>query len=341
MEIGITTAYVSAAYQIANPNTAAQSVTKYYAGGAMRVNGTVYYALSDHISSTSLTLDASGSKIAEMRYKAWGEVRYANGNLQTDRTYTGQRSYSDDFGLMFYNARWYDSSIGHFAQSDNIEVKAGDTQSLDRFGYVGNNPIKNTDPTGHKYPDPHGCMRYGCPIWNYSNVPPIVKGIIDILFNSHLFAGGFLSADTATSTIRGPSGIGMIMGMGTDLSFPELPGGDAAAPTSAGASENPYPAPSQEEVLAGVQQQNGEFPTNLPEGAKAPYVYRLNDKGDIKGFACYNCETGKAEYRVDILQATELQHGVYGPHLHEAKWNLEFNGWGSKLFKNLFPFQWP
>jgi RHS repeat-associated protein len=85
-----------------------------------------------------------------MRYKAWGEVRYASGDSHTDKTYTGQRSYTDDFGLMFYNARWYDSSIGHFAQADNIEVKAGDTQSLDRFAYVINNPINGTDPTGHK-----------------------------------------------------------------------------------------------------------------------------------------------------------------------------------------------
>ena len=116
----------------------------------MRVGSAVYYTLSDHIGSTSITLNNSGSKIAEMRYKAWGEVRYESGNLQTDRTYTGQRSYSDDFGLMFYNARWYDTSIGHFAQADNINIKVADTQSLDRFAYVSNNPIIRTDPTGHK-----------------------------------------------------------------------------------------------------------------------------------------------------------------------------------------------
>jgi hypothetical protein len=50
----------------------------------------------------------------------WGEVRFsssANPGLPTDYTFTGQRSYMDDpttngvregFGLMFYNARWYD-----------------------------------------------------------------------------------------------------------------------------------------------------------------------------------------------------------------------------------------
>ena len=110
----------------------------------------VYYTLSDHIGSTSITLSNTGTKVAEMRYKAWGEVRYENGNLQTDRTYTGQRSYTDDFGLMFYNARWYDSYTGRFAQTDNIPLQVRSTQSLDRFAYVSNNPINRIDPTGHR-----------------------------------------------------------------------------------------------------------------------------------------------------------------------------------------------
>ena len=113
----------------------------------MRVGAAVYYTLSDHIGSTSITLNNSGSKTAEMRYKAWGEVRYDDGNLQTDRTYTGQRSYSDDFGLMFYNARWYDTAIGRFAQADTI-VPDG-IQGYDRYAYVDNNPIMKNDPSGH------------------------------------------------------------------------------------------------------------------------------------------------------------------------------------------------
>ena len=82
-----------------------------------------------------------------MRYKAWGEVRYESGTTPTDRTYTGQRSYTDDFDLMFYNARWYDSSIGRFAQADTI-VPSG-FQGLDRYAYVSNSPIRYTDPSGH------------------------------------------------------------------------------------------------------------------------------------------------------------------------------------------------
>jgi RHS repeat-associated protein len=144
---GVVTIFVSAAYQVKNP-TGDAVVTKYYEGGVMRKGGVLYYSLTDHIGSTSITIDPDGNK-TEMRYTAWGEVRYQSGSLPTDRTYTGQRSYASDFGLMYYNARWYDSSVGRFAQADNIDVKVGDTQSLDRFAYVGNNPILRNDPSGH------------------------------------------------------------------------------------------------------------------------------------------------------------------------------------------------
>lgn len=37
----------------------------------------VEYFLTDHLGSTSLTPDANGVKVSEMRYKPWGEVRYS------------------------------------------------------------------------------------------------------------------------------------------------------------------------------------------------------------------------------------------------------------------------
>jgi len=45
---------------------------------------------------------------SEQRYTAWGEVRYSSGNTAAKYTYTGQYSYTSDFGVMFYNAHWYD-----------------------------------------------------------------------------------------------------------------------------------------------------------------------------------------------------------------------------------------
>jgi len=54
---------------------------------------------------------------------------------------------------MFYNARWYDSQLGRFAQADSIVP--GGVQGYDRYAYVNNNPVNGTDPSGH-WPWPSG-----------------------------------------------------------------------------------------------------------------------------------------------------------------------------------------
>ncbi len=112
----------------------------------MRTNGTLNFLLGDHLGSTSLTTDASGNVISELRYKAWGEVRYASGTAPTKYQFTGQYSYASDFGLMFYNARWYDPSLGRFAQADTIVPKG--VQGYDRYAYANNSPLNYIDPSG-------------------------------------------------------------------------------------------------------------------------------------------------------------------------------------------------
>jgi len=145
--LGSTTTYfVGNHYEVTNG-----VITKYYYAGsqriAMRENGVLTYILSDHLGSTSLITDSAGVLISETKYKAWGEVRYSSGTNPSEYTYTGQYSYTSDFGLMFYNARWYDPSLGRFAQADTI-VPSG-VQGLDRYAYVNNSPVMYTDPSGH------------------------------------------------------------------------------------------------------------------------------------------------------------------------------------------------
>jgi RHS repeat-associated protein len=54
---------------------------------------------------------------------------------------------TEGFGLMLYNARWYDPVLGRFAQADTIVP--GGVQGLDRYAYVNNSPINYIDPSGH------------------------------------------------------------------------------------------------------------------------------------------------------------------------------------------------
>ena len=87
--------------------------------------------------------------VPELRHKPWGETRYTSGTTPTNYTYTGQYSNMGDFGLMLYNARWYDPSIGRFAQPDALVPDPSKAQDWDRYSYTRNNPIRYTDPTGH------------------------------------------------------------------------------------------------------------------------------------------------------------------------------------------------
>ena len=121
----------------------------------VRKDGALHYLIGDHAStmlstslgSTSLVTDASGTVVFETRYKAWGDVRHQSGVTPTEYGYTGQFSHAADFGLLFYNARWYDPSLNRFAQADTI-VPPG-VQGLDRYAYVNNSPVNYVDPSGH------------------------------------------------------------------------------------------------------------------------------------------------------------------------------------------------
>ena len=123
----------------------------YYAGAqrvAMRENGTLSYLLADHLGSTSITASSSGAKVAELRYNAWGDTRYTWGTTPTTFRYTGQRE-QVEIGLYYYGARWYDPSLARFTQPDSIVPSPGEPQSLNRFSYTKNSPLRYTDPTGH------------------------------------------------------------------------------------------------------------------------------------------------------------------------------------------------
>ncbi|HMS22823.1 MAG TPA: RHS repeat-associated core domain-containing protein, partial [Candidatus Levybacteria bacterium] len=49
----------------------------------------------------------------------------------------------------YYNARYYSSDMRRFTQPDDIIQDVYNPQSLNRYSYVLNNPLKYTDPSGH------------------------------------------------------------------------------------------------------------------------------------------------------------------------------------------------
>ena len=77
--------------------------------------------------------------------------------------------------LVDYVARRYDPVLGRFIQPDTIVPDPGDPQALNRYSYVGNNPVRYTDPSGHCIPE------LNCPGDEYSQASPVAKGAHTII----------------------------------------------------------------------------------------------------------------------------------------------------------------
>jgi RHS repeat-associated protein len=146
-----TTIFLGGAYTKLIPTSGSPSVTKYYVISgqrvAMRKDGTLSYLLTDHLGSVSAVVDGTGTLISQQRYEPFGAERPGEGITQTDFGFTGQRDLAAA-GLMDYNARWYSETVGVFTQPDMVSNFAS-PQALNRFSYVGDNPLNRTDPTGN------------------------------------------------------------------------------------------------------------------------------------------------------------------------------------------------
>jgi RHS repeat-associated protein len=144
------------------------SEVSYYYTGSTRIaqrrvgygsNNGLFWLTGDHLGSTSVTANSSGTKTAEVRYKPWGEDRFTSGTTLTTFKYTGQREESS-FRLYYYGARWYDSSLGRFTSADTVTT--GGTQGWDRYAAMANNSVRFTDPSGHAICDEEGkCYEHG------------------------------------------------------------------------------------------------------------------------------------------------------------------------------------
>lgn len=157
---GSKTIYVGGIYEVDKNAGGSVTGTKTYypAAGAMRVGSTLSYVLGDHLGSASVVTNTSGAIVGEDRFYPFGETRFTTGTMFTDKLFTGQREIAD-LGIYHYGARFYSPKLGRFLSADTIVPGYANPQSLNRFSYVINNPLRYTDPTGHMFDD--GC-RVNC-----------------------------------------------------------------------------------------------------------------------------------------------------------------------------------
>ncbi len=67
---------------------------------------------------------------------------------QSKSSYTGKERDAES-GLDNFGARYYGSAMGRFMSPDSFGGHYTDPQTLNKYSYVRNNPLRYTDPTGH------------------------------------------------------------------------------------------------------------------------------------------------------------------------------------------------
>jgi RHS repeat-associated protein len=110
--------------------------------------GTLVFYHTDHLGSTTAITDATGRVLQLLEYDPWGQVVKDIGDNYAHYRYTGQE-YDPEIGLYNYKARLYAAGIGRFISADPIVSDPLDPQSLNRYSYVINNPLKYVDPSGY------------------------------------------------------------------------------------------------------------------------------------------------------------------------------------------------
>jgi RHS repeat-associated protein len=127
-----------------------------------RSSGTnnTYYWHADHLGSPELFTDQAGATLVRPSFGAFGERRDGSdwigppsaadlttiGNI-TPRGFTGHE-HLDAVGVIHMNGRVYDPVAGRFLSRDPMIDGVFNSQGLNGYAYVHNNPLRFVDPSG-------------------------------------------------------------------------------------------------------------------------------------------------------------------------------------------------
>lgn len=123
--------------------------------GAGGVDG-FHFLHRDYLGSIMAVTAPNGTVKEQRQFGAWGTVdKYSasggvtafNHSALIDRGYTGHEHFFE-VALIHMNGRMYDPQLARFLSPDNYVQDPFNTQNYNRYGYVLNNPLRYTDPSG-------------------------------------------------------------------------------------------------------------------------------------------------------------------------------------------------
>ncbi len=130
--------------QIVNDSGTFNETYYYFNGllvGKKDNNGKLYFYHANNLGSTSLLTNSSGDVVDDLTYEPFGKNNQSNQRY----TYTG---HENEDALLYLGARYYNPELGRFLQADPVIGNLYNSQDLNKYSYVKNNPYKYTDPNG-------------------------------------------------------------------------------------------------------------------------------------------------------------------------------------------------
>jgi RHS repeat-associated protein len=137
-----TTSYLWMGQHLLEAKTSAG--TKYfYPQGVVETSGTPYYYSRDHLGSIREVTTSTGSVVASYAYDPYGLTTQTSGSYVSDLGYEGYLRHSAS-GLLLTPSRVYAARMGRWLTRDPAGFKGG----FNLYGFVGDNPLHNIDPSG-------------------------------------------------------------------------------------------------------------------------------------------------------------------------------------------------
>lgn len=161
-------------YEILKDNTTGKEKHILYIGGTPyesnmvyiknfdEANGAFKFLHKDYLGSILAISDEAGNKLEQRHFDAWGNfthLQIASGAVMTDknsinnaflivdRGYTSHEHFGE-VGLIHMNGRLYDPLLRRFLNADENIQDIFNTQNYNKYGYVMNNPLMYSDPSG-------------------------------------------------------------------------------------------------------------------------------------------------------------------------------------------------
>lgn len=161
-------------FEVVRNNSTGQEKHILYIGGSPYESNIIYlknfdensasfkFLHKDYIGSILAISDQDGNKVEQRHFDAWGNLTHLkigngavitdantinNTYLLVDRGYTGHEHFME-VGIIHMNGRLYDPLLRRFLNADENIQDPYNTQNYNKYGYVFNNPLLFSDPSG-------------------------------------------------------------------------------------------------------------------------------------------------------------------------------------------------